>query len=98
MEEKSEGERICVTGAGGYVASWVVKLLLSKGYKVHGTVRDPCTYHLHLNMRIHISVNIRMFLNCHSVLMTKYLVCIMVVLSMTSTSIDRFLSTIIHFS
>nr|GEV69006.1 cinnamoyl-CoA reductase 2-like [Tanacetum cinerariifolium] len=28
-------------GAGGYVASWVVKLLLSKGYTVHGTVRDP---------------------------------------------------------
>lgn len=38
MEEKG---RICVTGAGGYVGSWVVKLLLSKGYLVHGTVRDP---------------------------------------------------------
>ncbi|KAL5981591.1 hypothetical protein ACLOJK_015654 [Asimina triloba] len=33
--------RVCVTGAGGYLASWVVKLLLSKGYMVHGTVRDP---------------------------------------------------------
>ncbi|XP_020526419.1 cinnamoyl-CoA reductase 1-like [Amborella trichopoda] len=32
---------VCVTGAGTYVASWVVKLLLSKGYIVHGTVRDP---------------------------------------------------------
>ncbi|KAJ4963896.1 hypothetical protein NE237_023835 [Protea cynaroides] len=32
---------VCVTGAGGYVASWLVKLLLSKGYRVHGTVRDP---------------------------------------------------------
>ncbi|KAL5707288.1 cinnamoyl-CoA reductase [Ranunculus cassubicifolius] len=31
---------VCVTGAGGYVASWLVKLLLSKGYIVHGTVRD----------------------------------------------------------
>ncbi|XP_056164618.1 cinnamoyl-CoA reductase 1-like [Syzygium oleosum] len=41
MEEMSKRERICVTGAGGYVASWVVKFLLSKGYKVHGTVRDP---------------------------------------------------------
>ncbi|XP_071700874.1 cinnamoyl-CoA reductase 1-like [Rutidosis leptorrhynchoides] len=35
-------ERVCVTGAGGYIASWVVKLFLSKGYMVHGTVRDPC--------------------------------------------------------
>ncbi|KAM0883546.1 hypothetical protein ACQ4PT_031585 [Festuca glaucescens] len=33
----------CVTGAGGFVASWLVKLLLSRGgrYAVHGTVRDP---------------------------------------------------------
>lgn len=34
---------VCVTGAGGFVASWLVKLLLSKGYTVHGTVRDPST-------------------------------------------------------
>ncbi|KAK9063965.1 hypothetical protein SSX86_017837 [Deinandra increscens subsp. villosa] len=33
-------EIVCVTGAGGYVASWVVKELLAKGYVVHGTVRD----------------------------------------------------------
>uniref|UniRef100_A0A0D9WS91 NAD-dependent epimerase/dehydratase domain-containing protein n=1 Tax=Leersia perrieri TaxID=77586 RepID=A0A0D9WS91_9ORYZ len=33
---------VCVTGAGGFVASWLVKLLLSRGcYTVHGTVRDP---------------------------------------------------------
>ncbi|PKI35764.1 cinnamoyl-CoA reductase 2-like [Punica granatum] len=36
-----EKKRVCVTGAGGFVASWIVKLLLSKGYVVHGTVRDP---------------------------------------------------------
>ncbi|KAJ6931860.1 cinnamoyl-CoA reductase 2-like [Populus alba x Populus x berolinensis] len=29
---------VCVTGAGGYLASWVVKRLLSKDYLVHGTV------------------------------------------------------------
>ncbi|KAL0906321.1 hypothetical protein M5K25_024805 [Dendrobium thyrsiflorum] len=37
----SEKRRVCVTGAGGFIASWLVKLLLSKGYKVHGTIRDP---------------------------------------------------------
>ena len=37
----AEKGKVCVTGAGGYVASWVVKLLLSKGYIVHGTVREP---------------------------------------------------------
>ncbi|CAK9178277.1 unnamed protein product [Ilex paraguariensis] len=42
MEENKEKQRVCVTGAGGYLASWVVKFLLSKGYMVHGTVRDPC--------------------------------------------------------
>ncbi|PNT64847.1 hypothetical protein BRADI_4g33905v3, partial [Brachypodium distachyon] len=34
--------RACVTGGGSYVASWLVKLLLSRGYAVHATVRDPC--------------------------------------------------------
>ena len=32
------GETVCVTGAGGYIASWLVKLLLARGYTVHGTV------------------------------------------------------------
>uniref|UniRef100_A0A1J3JKA6 Tetraketide alpha-pyrone reductase 1 n=1 Tax=Noccaea caerulescens TaxID=107243 RepID=A0A1J3JKA6_NOCCA len=36
-----EKGRVCVTGAGGFLASWVVDLLLSKDYFVHGTVRDP---------------------------------------------------------
>ncbi|KAK2660985.1 hypothetical protein Ddye_007518 [Dipteronia dyeriana] len=35
------GEVVCVTGAGGFVASWLIKLLLSKGYTVRGTVRQP---------------------------------------------------------
>jgi uncharacterized protein YbjT (DUF2867 family) len=37
--------RVCVTGGGGYVASWLVKLLLSRGYAVHATVRDPSNKH-----------------------------------------------------
>ncbi|CAD6338990.1 unnamed protein product [Miscanthus lutarioriparius] len=33
---------VCVTGAGGFVASWLVERLLAGGrYMVHRTVRDP---------------------------------------------------------
>ncbi|XP_010265623.1 PREDICTED: cinnamoyl-CoA reductase 1-like [Nelumbo nucifera] len=35
------GQIVCVTGAGGFIASWLVKLLLEKGYTVKGTVRKP---------------------------------------------------------
>eukprot|EP01125_Pyxidicula_operculata_P019135 TRINITY_DN6916_c0_g1_i3.p1 TRINITY_DN6916_c0_g1~~TRINITY_DN6916_c0_g1_i3.p1 ORF type:complete len:360 (-),score=33.25 TRINITY_DN6916_c0_g1_i3:103-1182(-) len=31
---------VCVTGATGFVAGHIIELLLSKGYKVHGTVRS----------------------------------------------------------
>ncbi|KAF7073210.1 hypothetical protein CFC21_078241 [Triticum aestivum] len=37
--EGGKGE-VCVTGAAGFIASWLVKLLLSRGYTVRGTVRD----------------------------------------------------------
>lgn len=40
-EHRREMGRVCVIGAGGFLASWLVKLLLSKGYRIHGTVRDP---------------------------------------------------------
>ncbi|CAN6182776.1 unnamed protein product [Urochloa humidicola] len=35
--------RVCVVGGGGFVASWswLVKLLLSRGFAVHATLRDP---------------------------------------------------------
>uniref|UniRef100_A0A0D9X677 NAD(P)-binding domain-containing protein n=1 Tax=Leersia perrieri TaxID=77586 RepID=A0A0D9X677_9ORYZ len=36
-----KGRNVCVTGAGGFIASWLVKLLLEKGYTVRGTVRNP---------------------------------------------------------
>ncbi|CAL5003682.1 unnamed protein product [Urochloa decumbens] len=40
--EAPAGSTVCVTGAGGFVASWLVNLLLSGGrYAVRGTVRDP---------------------------------------------------------
>ncbi|CAI8583368.1 unnamed protein product [Vicia faba] len=36
-----EGKVVCVTGASGYIASWIVKFLLQRGYTVRATVRDP---------------------------------------------------------
>uniref|UniRef100_A0A803KM84 NAD-dependent epimerase/dehydratase domain-containing protein n=1 Tax=Chenopodium quinoa TaxID=63459 RepID=A0A803KM84_CHEQI len=35
------GKTVCVTGASGYIASWLVKLLLHRGYSVNATVHDP---------------------------------------------------------
>ncbi|GAV70972.1 Epimerase domain-containing protein [Cephalotus follicularis] len=37
----SIGKVVCVTGASGYIASWLVKVLLQRGYTVKATVRDP---------------------------------------------------------
>ncbi|KAF7140877.1 hypothetical protein RHSIM_Rhsim06G0002800 [Rhododendron simsii] len=53
---------VCVTGAGGYVASWLVKLLLSNGYTVHGTVRDPQNdKNAHLKKLEKASENLKLF-------------------------------------
>ncbi|KAJ0037736.1 hypothetical protein Pint_23949 [Pistacia integerrima] len=56
-----EGKVVCVTGASGYIASWLVKLLLEHGYTVKATVRypdDPKVKHLHAldgaNERLHL--------------------------------------------
>ncbi|XP_048638047.1 phenylacetaldehyde reductase isoform X2 [Brassica napus] len=35
------GKVVCVTGASGYIASWIVKLLLLRGYTVRATVQNP---------------------------------------------------------
>ncbi|KAL6873469.1 hypothetical protein ACP4OV_013551 [Aristida adscensionis] len=38
----TKNQTVCVTGAGGFVASWLVHRLLRRGgYTVHGTARDP---------------------------------------------------------
>ncbi|KZV40831.1 hypothetical protein F511_23153 [Dorcoceras hygrometricum] len=34
------GQVVCVTGASGYIASWLVKFLLEDGYTVNATVRN----------------------------------------------------------
>ncbi|KAF3452516.1 hypothetical protein FNV43_RR02949 [Rhamnella rubrinervis] len=35
------GKVVCVTGASGYIASWLVKYLLQRGYTVKASVRNP---------------------------------------------------------
>ncbi|XP_057864109.1 putative anthocyanidin reductase [Cryptomeria japonica] len=34
-------KQVCVTGAAGYIGSWLVKNLLERGYTVSATLRDP---------------------------------------------------------
>nr|AWJ64258.1 1-phenyethanol synthase 1 [Camellia sinensis] len=41
MSGGGEGKVVCVTGASGYIASWLVKLLLLRGYTVKASVRNP---------------------------------------------------------
>nr|BAJ17657.1 dihydroflavonol reductase [Gynura bicolor] len=40
MKEDSQAT-VCVTGAAGFIGSWLVMRLLERGYIVHATVRDP---------------------------------------------------------
>lgn len=35
---------VCVTGASGFIGSWLVMRLLERGYTVRATVRDPGQY------------------------------------------------------
>ncbi|KAJ9542914.1 hypothetical protein OSB04_029420 [Centaurea solstitialis] len=35
------GKTVCVTGGSGFIASWIVKFLLQRGYTVKASVRDP---------------------------------------------------------
>ncbi|KAJ9166064.1 hypothetical protein P3X46_020863 [Hevea brasiliensis] len=37
----SESKTVCVTGASGFIGSWLVMRLLERGYTVRATVRDP---------------------------------------------------------
>ncbi|KAM1023937.1 hypothetical protein ACFX2I_037152 [Malus domestica] len=55
-------EKVCVTGAGGFTGSWLVNLLLSKDYVVHGTVRQPGdSKYDHLNKLEKASENLKLF-------------------------------------
>jgi len=41
MENRNDFKTAMITGATGYVASWIVKKLLEEGFTVHAPVRDP---------------------------------------------------------
>nr|ACB56920.1 dihydroflavonol-4-reductase [Pilosella officinarum] len=41
MKEDISPATVCVTGAAGFIGSWLVMRLLERGYIVHATVRDP---------------------------------------------------------
>ena len=43
-EKDGRGRRYCVTGASGYIGSWLVQSLLQQGCFVHATVRDPGSF------------------------------------------------------
>lgn len=40
MTTIDKAKPVCVTGASGYIASWIVRYLLEDGFTVHATVRD----------------------------------------------------------
>ncbi|KAI3730286.1 hypothetical protein L1987_61455 [Smallanthus sonchifolius] len=57
-----KGRIVCVTGAGGFIGSWLVKHLLSKNYTVHGTVRNPMDEkYAHLKNLEKASENLKLF-------------------------------------
>ena len=43
MSAAPNGKTVLITGASGFVATWVVRFFLEKGYHVRGTVRSDET-------------------------------------------------------
>ncbi|KAL5708077.1 hypothetical protein ACHQM5_018912 [Ranunculus cassubicifolius] len=41
MENADGTKTVCVTGASGYIASWLINLLLQRGYTIKASVRNP---------------------------------------------------------
>ncbi|KAD2804618.1 hypothetical protein E3N88_37995 [Mikania micrantha] len=64
MAEDQKGRIVCVTGAGGFVGSWLVKHLLAKNYTVHGTLTRFLSVdekYVHLKKLEKASENLKLF-------------------------------------
>lgn len=59
--EQTKG-KVCVTGASGFLASWLVKRLLEEGYHVVGTVRDPGSHFIYIYINRYIFIYICMYI------------------------------------
>jgi NAD(P)-dependent dehydrogenase (short-subunit alcohol dehydrogenase family) len=46
MATEAKGETVLVTGASGFIGSWLVRLLLARGYSVHAAVLNPGQCHV----------------------------------------------------
>ena len=56
IENEKGDEIVCVTGAGGFIASWLIKFLLTKGYIVRGAVRtNPAGISANCQFSYHIT-------------------------------------------
>lgn len=40
MPTITKGDKVLVTGANGYIATWAIRIFLERGYSVRGTVRS----------------------------------------------------------
>lgn len=58
----------CVTGATGYIGSWLVNTLLQRGYMVHATARDPGNTYMFYNTYVHLFTHYSYHLEPHPLL------------------------------
>lgn len=58
-----QGDIVCVTGAAGFIGSWLIKRLLEHGYVVRATIRDPGLFIYYLLFIILYIINLQLLLN-----------------------------------